>query len=423
MLFQKFILVPTHPLFWCTCAFIAGVAYGGNAKILPPLPIAFSIMHDYIRPLFACLLSIGFVACCMLLILKRFSGHFWFTGCEAAAVDSSHDAWSLYVSAQKYIIGCSLLTICFCGGIIRSRSYIHYHQSLKRALYCKPLGVVARVMNIEITRSKAFKTRLDLQLTSFVTEGDQKKISACLRIFLIKQPKLAIGDIIHIHSVRCDSSIQPSYQRNLYKEGFVSSLYRPSLNYKIVKHPRWCFSRYRAALQKKMARTFSQKLSPNAAALFSPLFLGIPASGQMQDIRKLHNQWGIVHFLARSGLHVMLLAASWNYLLRCIPINYFIKQLLLLLFVILYHLLTFPSISFLRALITFVLYKICVIQNVSYQPLHILSLTTLGVLVVNPLQLFFLDFQLSFGLTFALAWFNEVRLRQQRAELIAKIAK
>ena len=110
----------------------------------------------------------------------------------------------------------------------------------------------------------------------------------------------------------------------------------------------------------------------------------------------------------------MLLAGCWHYLLRFFPLHFFLKQLILLLLVLLYHLFTFPSISFLRALITYILYKICVFQNLSYNPLHILSLTTFGVLLVNPFQLFFLDFQLSFGLTFALAWFNEVRLRRQR---------
>ncbi len=65
-----------------------------------------------------------------------------------------------------------------------------------------------------------------------------------------------------------------------------------------------------------------------------------------------------------------------------------------------------------RALYTFILYKICILHKRPSHLVYLLSLVCFFVLLDNPMQLFFLDFQLSFTLTFALAWFNQISSRK-----------
>ncbi len=388
MFLHQFILLPTHPLLWCTLSFITGIAFhndwhrlhllgnwGGSPTVLTALAVICALVS----------------LICLTLFLAR---------------------------AHPLFMVCALLATFFLGSL-RTHIHLSNHRARVMILTQGPVDCSARVSAIDHTRSRPFKTRLSISIHSLTIEGKTITIQAKAQVSLIKKPSLKIGDAILIRQLIFKAPAQESYRQYLCKEGYTATAFIPLLSYTLLKRPAFSFARFRASLQKKHLHAFSRKLSQQAAALFFPLFLGAPAPNASPSLRKLHTQWGIVHYLARSGLHVMLLAASWSYLLRFFPLNYFIKQLIVLLLVLLYHLLTFPSISFLRAFITYILYKMCVLQNLSYQPLHILSLTTVGVLMIHPLQLFFLDFQLSFGLTFALAWYNEIKLRRQRLPLIS----
>ena len=114
-------------------------------------------------------------------------------------------------------------------------------------------------------------------------------------------------------------------------------------------------------------------------------------------------QWGISHYLARSGLHLTIFTFIWLMLFRLFPFSFFFKQLFMLLLCSIYLVFSWSSISFLRAFYSFFLYTICNICKIPIHFLHILTLVTLYVAICNPIQIFFLDFQLSFALTFALA--------------------
>lgn len=429
MIFHQFIIIPTHPILWCTISFMLGIAYGGSS--VASLPTIASSQNGSLSPIALATLALCSVTALPLLffLISRLLQPFLFTSS------------TIFFRLCRLILIAALLTMSFCFGNIRRCTYIQSYQSLVSLITAKPFDAIAQVLSIERIRSRPFSTRMSVRLLKLVRGDLQTQptpltrsesgstmpshlygvpLHTKIQLSLIKKPSVKIGDTILIKGLTLKPPTQETYYLYLFKEGYSATAFIPYLSYKLIESPYWCFTRYRASVQKRLIHGFTKKFSPQTSTLFYPLFLGIPSprSGS-SDIRKLHANWGIVHYLARSGLHVILLAASWSYLLRCIPINFFLKQFILLILVLLYHVLTFPSISFLRALITYILYKLCIMQNLSYQPLHILSLTTLGVLIANPLQLFFLDFQLSFGLTFALAWFNEVRMRKQRLPLLS----
>jgi competence protein ComEC len=157
------------------------------------------------------------------------------------------------------------------------------------------------------------------------------------------------------------------------------------------------------------------KMSKKTSAFFSSLFLGYKKvdEREMSLLKEHFKWWGISHYLARSGLHMVIFSFVLHLFLRVIPITFLYKQIILLVLSLLYFFLSFPSVSFNRAFLTFLLFKMCILTQQQTHPLHLFTLTTFIILLINPWQLFFLDFQLSFGLTFALIWLNHLKSKQK----------
>jgi competence protein ComEC len=129
----------------------------------------------------------------------------------------------------------------------------------------------------------------------------------------------------------------------------------------------------------------------------------------LEEYKKHFNVWGISHHLARSGLHLLLLIIVFQVVLSALSVSFFMRQFILLGIVLLYSALSWSSVSYMRAFITFIFYTCCNLLKMPVKLLPIIALVTIIVLVFNPAQLFFLDFQLSFGLTFALGWLNHLK--------------
>src|SRR3990167_3930800 len=132
----------------------------------------------------------------------------------------------------------------------------------------------------------------------------------------------------------------------------------------------------------------------------------------------LFQQWGLSHVLARSGLHLVIFVFIWRWLLNFLPLSFYRKNLLLLFISLVYALCSWPSVSFIRAWYALIFYFFCALflRRPSHT-LHIISLVYCIILFLNPLQLFFLDFQLSFLLTYALTWMGELSLLAKRKPL------
>ena len=167
---------------------------------------------------------------------------------------------------------------------------------------------------------------------------------------------------------------------------------------------------YFLTLRYKTYLSLNKKMSKITGKLYSSLFLG-NNNILGPDFFKIRNSWnflGIAHYLARSGLHIMLLLMIWNYIILLIPCSLFKKHFLLLCIATFYYLLSWPSLSFNRAFLGAIFFILCKFRNIPMHQLHIISLISLLTLFVNPLDLFRLDFQLSFGLTFILATYNQI---------------
>lgn len=371
MLSRYFVYIPTHPVLWYTLFFLLGIIVGSTP----------------FSPIYLIVASILFLVLVFI--------------------------WSSFSKQSLAVF--FLLIISFFAGIYRFCIAQNHHTLQVDQLTKAPLTAHAIVIEKKTEANKRFKHRITLKTHTITQDTKTIPCHAKIQLYLLFSTPVQIGDTIKVHTLTFKPVKNDSYKQYLFKEGIAATAFIPRLSYTLVDRPRWSFARWRSQVRKRIARRLSQKMNRSTYALLCALFLGTKQHGTAYQTMRAHcSAWGIVHYLARSGLHVVLIVSTWSLLLGLLRINFFLKQLFLIMLIIIYHLLTWPSISFMRALITFLFYKTYILSSFSYQALHVFALTTLFVLLINPYQLFFLDFQLSFGLTFALAWFSEVQTKIRR---------
>lgn len=228
---------------------------------------------------------------------------------------------------------------------------------------------------------------------------------------------IMVGDTLHVNNVYCKKPTNEDFQRYQIKEQILVTLFDDSIIYHIEKRPTWSLRYWLWYHKKRLLDSLKAKLSGETFRFFSSLFLGNRSciKKELENTNEQFKTWGISHFLARSGLHLVLFIFIWQALLRFIPLPFLVKQIILLLFSSLYFALTWISAPFTRSFILFVFQKICLFRQIPFHLLHYLTLVCFLFLLYCPLYLFFLDFQLSFALTFALAWFNQVVSQYKKA--------
>lgn len=235
-----------------------------------------------------------------------------------------------------------------------------------------------------------------------------------LLIFSRHKPSCDIGDTIFVRHLTLAPIKNQKFRHFLLRENILGCSHTTKLNLKVLQHPRFNFTRLCTHIRNSIEEALQKKMNSTSFVLWQTIFLGKKAQrDEMQEIKTVCRNWGISHYLARSGLHLMLFIYLWVMLLKCIPLSFLLKQLILLFLVLLYNFLSITSISFLRALLTFFLYKFCVIQKLEIRPLYMVNLACLIALLYSPAQLFYLDFQLSYALTAAIALFYELTMSKK----------
>jgi len=305
-----------------------------------------------------------------------------------------------------------LLISALCCGLGRTIVYQNHLIDIDKHLTDGPFDCKGTIIESSMNTHSVFQTSYTVQVHSLIYKKKELLLSTTILIKCIKKAHISVGDNVLFFNLFKRSAKNTTSP--LQKEGIAAHFFIPQLSYrKLASHSYWRSWCYKTRL--RILQSFKKRLSSSTFALSRTLFFGEKSfSAASIKVKNACCFWGILHYLARSGLHVIIIMSFFAFLLRCLPLYYMTREILLILLLLLYALLTIPSISFNRAIITYLLCKICVFQNLSYKPLHLVTITTLFVLIYNPTLLFFLDFQLSFGLTLALSWFNEVNKKIQR---------
>jgi hypothetical protein len=116
-------------------------------------------------------------------------------------------------------------------------------------------------------------------------------------------------------------------------------------------------------------------------------------------IRQWFLNWGISHYLARSGMHIVLLASIIN-LIAGKALPPYLVAAITLGTIILYSHASQGSLPFWRAWWLQILSILAFAFGLRRNPLHTLGLITTWNLLANPYMLFSLSFQLSFSISF-----------------------
>jgi len=238
-----------------------------------------------------------------------------------------------------------------------------------------------------------------------------------LQIYLREESNLEVDDLIEIPNLEIKpvniKSISGNQNFNDYliKENIAGTIFINNLEYTLTSRPEFSINRWISNKRLNILHSIKNKLSKKTMSLYSCVFLGEKKEnyGYVKHSRHLFNYWGIAHFLARAGIHVAILIFIWKLLINLLPLSFFLKHLILLLFSLIYAYLSFPSITFTRAILIFMAFEIGKLINKRPNFLHTLILICLSILMLNPYQLFFVDFQLSFAITFALSYFSRIR--------------
>lgn len=308
-----------------------------------------------------------------------------------------------------------VLMICFCIG---GMSIYALHSEKQRRLknffenhLCSFRGTIHECRRCSSGRARE---KIIFYFDKILPQNSSEwlRSSGQFEIYLKNISTLEVGDYIEIANLKIKPTTfsqklnnNPSFDFYLAKENIIATLHSDTLSYKLLSKPYFSIKKFFSQQQEKFITSLSNKLSHDAFILFSAIFLG----NKKQDSFHLShsfNTWGLSHYLARSGLHVVIITTLLELCILFLPISLIIKRIFLLLFLLLYWQLSWTSISFLRAMWVYVAASCAYFFQKSHIFLYLLLLVCFFSLCITPFYLFFLDFQLTFLLTIALSWFN-----------------
>ena|GEM_PF-1812385 len=308
---------------------------------------------------------------------------------------------------------CLLMLLCAPMGAWRYAYVKNSHENLLETITQTPLDLTGIITDITPIQTRNMH-KITIQVHTY-TKTDLKTTPCSFTIFVYtgKSHTLCAGDTIAIHAAQLKKTT-PEFTLYLLKERATCCIFINTQQCTLVSRPTISVYRFINNLRTHLVNSMAQKLSPSTYALFASLFLGNNKTDQhtMDHWSQLLRSWGLSHYLARSGLHLILFIAIWLFILRITPALLIIKQCCLVFLVTAYALMSWPSVSFCRALFTFMLCTWCIMQKRPIHYVHILAIVCFITLLHNPFCLLFLDFQLSYGLTFALGWFNYLAKRR-----------
>ena len=262
----------------------------------------------------------------------------------------------------------------------------------------------------EVTSKYKKLDAITLAINTVATQ-DRAQTSNKIIVFYTKcNNNITVGDAATFCDITFKRPSNQDFQRYQIKEHIVATIFDDTPTYTIDYHPTWSLRNWIWNQKKRLLDGLANKFSPHTFRFFSSLFLGNRAcvKTSLEETNEQFKIWGISHFLARSGLHLALFLFIWHTIFCLIPIPLMSKQIIIIFLSCIYFILTWTSAPFTRSFALFIASKLCLFTKTSFHLLHYVTLVCLCFLIYSPLYLFFLDFQLSFALTFALAWFNQL---------------
>jgi competence protein ComEC len=163
--------------------------------------------------------------------------------------------------------------------------------------------------------------------------------------------------------------------------------------------------RTKANFRKTIGAIFDNNLNTENSSLMKSIVLGEYSYLEEENVEKYRNL-GLAHILAVSGLHIGIIAGALIYILSHLGVNRKLNIIITLIIIWLYgYLIGFPP-SLLRANIMFSIFFYAQTLAEPYDSINALFLAMFILLIINPMWIFNLGFQLSFIATFSIIYFT-----------------
>gem|GEM_PF-2019887 len=315
-----------------------------------------------------------------------------------------------YTIAQSFMWSALYCLIAISGGLLYQKELADYD-----AFYCfthnRPVTITGTIEDLnETTIGHKKTTVITLAVQQIQNDQTVKKFNKYILLYTTNKHTMQISDTVTISHVVCKKAKNEQLMHYQIREQVIATIFADKPAYIIINHPTWTMKRCIFEQKQKILQQCKKKLSPLTFLFFTSFFLGNRqyVKNSLEDTNEQFKRWGIFHFLSRSGLHLALFVITWQNILKYIPFSFVFKNIALIVLSVIYALLSWSNPPFIRSLCLFLLNKTCLITKHSYNLFHYLTLTCFCFLLYCPLYLFFLDFQLTFGITFVLAWFNQL---------------
>lgn len=321
----------------------------------------------------------------------------------------------IYVGMGLCIIGCLrshykiimilIAIIAFINGSVQYCNQIdqwHHARNMINTKFAWSAHGIIKEVKVDSSRAQAYFTIEGIWLYSPTLN---LSIKTSYKICMYSANNYLPGDHITIKSFKFSSIPKMQFEKFLIKQGILGCAYVSSNMIHLIYRPYFSIARTMALFKNYILHGVQSRLSKETFNVAQPLFWGTSSqSNALSQFDTMCKKWGILHYLARSGLHVAVFIFILSSLLQFLPISKRYNDLLIVALLCVYNSLSWPSISFERAL-----YSACImkISNWFHKPahaLHTLLLITGFFAVTNPLALTFANFQLSFFITFILLW-------------------
>ncbi len=296
------------------------------------------------------------------------------------------------------------------GALLYKKQLNDYH-SFYSFTHNNKLVLTGIIEDINETTVCNKKTKVITLSSLSITKNESSfAIHKTFLVYISGNINVYIGDTIALHNIQCKKPDDDHFELYHIRENIAATLFLHKPTYTLISPSQWSLKRFIYEQKQTLLHSCKQKFSPKTFLFFSSLFLGNRSyvKDSLDEVNERFKQWGIYHFLSRSGLHLALFILIWTTVLQYIPTPFFLKQLLIIVLCIVYALLSWSSAPFMRSLILFLFNKICLVTSASYNLFHYLTATCFCFLLYCPAYIFFIDFQLTFGITFVLAWYNQL---------------
>lgn len=171
---------------------------------------------------------------------------------------------------------------------------------------------------------------------------------------------------------------------------------------RITNHKYSHFRELLSLIKQKLMNVYHSILPEKEAGTIIAMFLGEKYLLD-EEVNKLYQQNGISHILSISGLHVSLLGLAFYKILKYLKVPFIPSNILAILFLYGYGMLTNFSVSTVRSIIMMALLLLSVILGKTYDMLSAISFSALIMLLDNPMQIFSVGFTLSYSAVLGMA--------------------